>query len=88
MAKIIINNVEIKVKMNKNGHFRGLHTVILDPKTGKIEISQVFDTYEKTGSKHFDNFIQNFNKISKNGGKIVIIACKDECTKNLSKTSI
>ena len=44
-AKITINNTLILTKNNENDHSRGLHIVIMNPQTGKIESAQVFDTY-------------------------------------------
>ncbi len=38
-AKIIINDVIINVGKNSNGHYRGLHMVVINPKNGKIEIA-------------------------------------------------
>ena len=33
---------------NENGHYRGLHMVIISPTTGEVILSKVFDT-NKTG---------------------------------------
>ena len=45
-ARISINNSRILVKMNENGHCRGMHIAIINPQNGKIETAQVFDTYK------------------------------------------
>ena len=67
------------MEKNDNDHYRGLHIVILNPSKGTIEFAMVFDTYESSDS--FEEFIsgKNFPK-----GSIIIAACKDECTSNLS----
>lgn len=51
----------------------------MNPENGKIEISQIFDTY--TSSSKFENFIEN-QTIPK--GHIIMAACKDDCMKKLS----
>ena len=55
--------------------------VIFNPLIGLIECAIVFDTYES--SKKLDEFI--WNDIP--NGYIVIAACMDECTKNLSDSA-
>lgn len=64
---------------NENNHFRGLHIVAFDPAHGNVEVAKVFDTYES--SHKLDSMISN-NLIPE--GHIVAVACKDDCTKNLS----
>ena len=51
----------------------------MDQTSGQIELSQTFDTYKS--SVNFDEFTSK----PLPAGKIVIAACKDECTKNLSE---
>ena len=68
----------MQVTQNENNHYRGLHVVILDPLNGEIKSRQVFDTYKS--SEKFDWFISNEVKPD----DIVVAACMDECTKNLS----
>ena len=78
-AEISINNSPVKMPKNENGNFRGLHIVILDPKNGKIENSQVFDTFKSSDA------LEEFIKFNVPDGKIVIAACQDECTSELSE---
>tara|TARA_B110000503_G_C6766745_1_gene257728 strand:- start:88 stop:195 length:108 start_codon:yes stop_codon:yes gene_type:complete len=35
----MINNAEVTVDQNENKHYRGLHIVMIDPKTGKAEFA-------------------------------------------------
>ena len=77
-ADISINNKKVEVESNQNGHFRGIHIVIINQDNGKIELAKVFDTYES--SDDFDKFIDS--GIPK--GHIIVAACKDECVKNMS----
>ena len=77
-AKISINDVPVVFERNENRNFRGLHIVIINSKDGKVEMTKIFDTYDS--SKEFEKFItQNLPAHS-----IVIAACQDECSKNLS----
>ena len=43
------------VKPNENGHFRGLHVVLIKPEEQKACWGKVFDTYKS--SKAFDEFV-------------------------------
>ena len=63
---------------NENGHYRGLHIVIIDHKTGKVASAWAFDTYRS--SQQLETFIQK--NIPE--GYIVAIACKDDCATTLS----
>ena len=56
-----------------------MHLVIIDPKTGQVEAAKAFDTYET--SLELDKFISN----SIPDGRIVVAACKDDCTRRLSE---
>ena len=47
-AKISINDIPVVVQKNCNNHYRGLHIVIINPQSGKIELAQVFDTYQSS----------------------------------------
>jgi len=78
LAEIMINDVQVKVKKNKNDHLRGLHVVVLNF-MGLVETARVFDTYES--SAEFDKFIAT--EIPH--GYIVLAASKDDCVKKLSK---
>ena len=63
---------------NEEGHYRGLHIVIINPKTGIVENAKVFDTYKS--SDEFDDFISSGIPY----GYIIVAACKDECSRRLS----
>ena len=45
---ITANEFPIVVDKNPSGHYRGLHMVIINPFTGKVEFTQVFDTYKSS----------------------------------------
>ena len=77
-AKIQINNEAINLEPNWNGHYRGLHLVIINSLSRKIELAQVFDTYKS--SKKLDEFL----KIAIPKTFIIVAACKDECSTRLS----
>lgn len=79
-AKITIDDKEIKCRPHENGHDRGLHMVIMDPSDGKIVMARIFDTY--TSSFDLELFIDFMNE--SDDGFIIIVACKDDCVKNLS----
>lgn len=51
----MINDTLVKVELNENGHYRGLHIAVINPETGKTSLAKAFDTYES--SKKFDTFI-------------------------------
>ena len=46
----------MECKKNENGHFRGLHVVVIDPSDGSIDSAEVFDTYSICN--RFDAFIE------------------------------
>lgn len=75
-AKILIDGEPVKLQMNENGHYRGLHIMCINPSDCGVFFAEVFDTYKL--SERFDKFIDS-NKVPP--GCIVIAACKDECTK-------
>ena len=56
--------------------------VIVDPRNGNIEYAKVFDTYKS--STLFEEFIASLDIPT---GFIILAACKDECTSNLSDTA-
>ena len=66
------------MQKNEYGHYRGLHVAFINPKTGKVVLGQIFDTYKSSFA--FDKFIDT--EIPK--GTIVLATCMDECAKNLS----
>ena len=68
----------MEFEKNENGHYRGLHIAIINPDDGTVESAKVFDTYA-TCTK-LDLFI----KWPPKDGRIMAVACKDECTTKLS----
>ena len=46
MAGIMINDISVQFEKNENNHLRGLHIVIINSVTGKVEMTRVFDTYK------------------------------------------
>lgn len=86
-AKICINDVPVEVKPNTSGNYRGLHIVIINPETGKVDTAQVFDTYKS--SQEFETFIYKGDSfitinVTPPEGHIVVAACSDDCVSNLS----
>ena len=77
-AVIKLNDQQIRVQQNENGHYRGLHIVALDPERGEVLAAQAFDTY--VSSALFDQFISRGIP----QGTIILAACKDECVSKLS----
>ena len=80
-AKIKINEEIVSTFLNENKTFRGLHIVVFNPVSSKIESAKTFDTYKS--SVEFENFI----KTPIRNGHIVAAACKDDCVTNLSEKS-
>ena len=79
----MVNTTYISVDPNENGHFRGLHIVIVNPMNPKdIILSAVFDTYKS--SEVLDQVIKESIEKGVPDGYIIIAACKDDCTTNLS----
>ena len=71
LSLIKINGSFIEMCPNINGHYRGLHIVIVNTPTGEFEHAKVFDVYKS--SEEIDEFInQDFTE-----GHIVIAACMD-----------
>lgn len=80
-AHISINNESVTINQNENGNFKGLHIVLLNGKTGKMETIECFDTSDKKMEcEELDAFIES--EIP--NGFIVIAACKDDCVSGLS----
>ena len=67
------------MERNSNGHYRGLHVVIINSKTGQVHMARVFDTYKT--SVQLDDIINNEIPPF----CIVAAACKDACHENLSE---
>ena len=65
---------------NANNHDRGLHIAIINPITGTIEVSRIFDTF------HSSSEIDKFIKAGVPDNYIVVAACKDDCVTNMSET--
>ena len=80
--KITINDVKVSVEKNESDNLRGLHIVIIDPSNGKVTTAKAFDTYTKHQST---SAIAEFINTEICEGHIVVAACKDECSKNLSR---
>ena len=38
----------VDIEKNENDTYRGLHIVIIHPKTGNVEYSKAFDTYKSS----------------------------------------
>ena len=71
----------MQVEMNEDNHTRGLHIVIVNPETAKVETAKVFDTYKTP--HELDGFV--FQDVPENS--IVVAACQDECSTKLSWNS-
>ena len=77
-SRITINDEKVNFQPNENNHDRGLHIVIINPFNGQIESAKVFDTYESSAALNkfiLEDVPQSY---------IVVAACKDECSTNLS----
>lgn len=79
-ARISINDEAVVVERNCNGHYRGLHIVLINPSTGKVEMAKVFDTYKS--SDELDTWI---DKGTIPADYIVVAACRDDCVTRLSE---
>ena len=55
--------------------------VVLNQDDGKVESTKCFDTFKS--SEEIDAFV----KQGVPEGRIILAACQDECTKNLSQTA-
>ena len=79
MAEITINGEKVQIQPNAESHFRGLHLVVINICSGEVTFAKVFDTYRSSESLEY--FI--CNNVVKTGD-IVVAACQDDCSKNLS----
>ena len=77
-AKITINDTPVNFKDTTKDQ-RGLHIAVINPSDFKVSTCQIFDTYKS--SSDFEAFTKNVIP----DGYIVVAACKDECTQNLSE---
>ena len=55
LAQITIDGIKIGVEQNENNNYRGLHTVIIDPKKGILVDAKAFDTYKSSDA--FEKFL-------------------------------
>ena len=53
---------------NENGTYRGLHIVIINPDNGKVEFTNVFDTYDSS------ELLEQFINTHIPEGRIVVAA--------------
>ena len=72
----------MEVSKNEHGHYRGLHIAIFNPFNGVVVKARAFDTYKT--SVDLDGFIH----AGIPEGYIVVAACMDECSTNLSKAAV
>ena len=79
-ASIRVNDSAVPIYQNINGHHRGFHIVLINPKKLEVEWAQAYDTYKN--SFMFDDFIETGDIRE---GIIVVAACKDECVTSLSE---
>jgi hypothetical protein len=77
-AHIFVNGIDVAKNM------RGYNFVVIDPATGKIEASEVFDTFAST--EESARLAQFIDKIP--NGKIVAVAVRDEASRNLTQDAI
>ena len=82
LAKISIDGQVVELNKNENGHYRGLHIVVINPSSGKAEFAQVFDTFE-TSEKLNKFILEDVEERS-----IIAVACNDDCVKELSFEAI
>ena len=78
-SKVTLDDVHIQLRKNSSGHYRGVHIILINPISGKVEFAKVFDTYKS--SIALNNFIES--KMIKEG-TVVVVSCKDDCYKNFS----
>ena len=78
-ASVCINREQVEIKVNENGNLRGLHIVVASPDDGAVVKAQAYDTHES--SEELEKFISEEMAY----GSIVVAACQDECSKNLSE---
>lgn len=71
-AKMTINETQIDFPASNSG--RGLHMAIIDPRTGKLKMGAIFDTYKSSDS------LNEFIAKCVPQGDIVVAACKDDCS--------
>ena len=84
IASITVNDSAPVIEKNENNHLRGLHIVIVNPTSGKVESAKAFDTYKS--SDKLDDFLENSEVIQKEG-YIVAAVCRDECVSKLSSNA-
>ena len=73
-AEILMDYQPVGMEKNSNNHYRGLHIVILNQKTGLVKLAKIFDTYKS--SKELDFFIEfGRDGVAISNGDIVAAAC-------------
>ena len=65
--------------MNENGHYRGIHIVVLNSYRGSIVLAEIYDTYKS--SEDIDDFVTCHIPLD----YIIIAACKDDCVSSMSQ---
>ena len=79
-ATIKINDQIMEINENENKHHRGLHIILINGEDGTIDHAKAYDTYES--SRKLEEFIDS--PLARTKGHIVVAACKDECSQQLS----
>ena len=74
-----MGDITVYTGLNENNTTRGLHIVVINPSNGRVSETKVFDTYKTC--KDFDEFVE----VPIPSGFIIIAACKDDCSKQLSE---
>ena len=77
-----MNGVPVKMIVNENNHYRGLHVVVFDSFRGVLLHNQIYDTYKS--SEKLEAWIAKNEKFEI--GQAVMVACKDDCVTRLSGT--
>ena len=77
----MVDGVDIPVQPNENGHFRGLHIVVINPINGKVSKAQSFDTHES--SVAMGKFVADLEQ-----DWIIVVACKDTCVKAMDENIV
>lgn len=75
-ANISINGKRVQIEMNFHNQLRGLHMVLLDPKSYKVVYAKAYDTY--IDGDQFDDFYNttlSWNNSFGDHKHIVIAAC-------------
>lgn len=68
--------------MTEHMDFRGFHIIVINPQSGKVKFSKVFDTIEH--SEGIDEFLEDDTM----EGDIIVAACAEDIKQNLSEDAI